>query len=257
MRKNLLIGTAVAFLAGAAGWGWFMMSHPQSVHAIANGWKHVWHRHDTRACPNEPAPAQTLIEIEPLTVTGKVGVPESTDPVEVIDLTQLQRVPQPPMETVEPPLATEVPAVFRELPSSEPAVKPATHDEPSEPLPPELSQQLIPADFLLHSADCSSASPTLSWMLSPFQGQRHTRNADHGLGYSPSKVQGLGCDHVYHRQHPGCPYLAGSSLDRVPELLPEPSLLPEVPRPGKKSSKRDTLEILPGEVPSFWPVTPF
>ena len=256
MRKNLLIGTAVAFLVCAAGWGWFMMSHPHSVHAIATGWKQsVWRHHDAGACPNEPA--QQLIEIEPLSVAEKMSVPESTDPVEVIDLTELQRVPQPPVETVEPPLATEVPAVFRELPSSEPAVKSANHDVPSEPLPPESSNLPIPIDFLLHSADgwpplLDSISSSAAQLNRRLHGEVSERKPFGG----PSNLLPTGYDRIYHQQHPGCTYMAGSSFDRVPELLPEPTLLPKAPGADKKDT-RHTLEMLPGDLPSFWMVTPF
>jgi hypothetical protein len=261
MRKNLLIGTAVAFLACAAGWGWFMMSHPQSIHAIAAGWKHgagIW-RHDAGDCSHDTVSMQHVIEIEPLPVAEKASVPDSSEPVEVIDLTELQRIPQPPMETAEPPLAAEAPAVFREPASPELAVKPAKHEVPSEPVPPELSERMIPADFLLHSADGRPpALDLLNSISARLHRQLHGRASDRELVDGPPKMPpATGYDYRYHQQYPGCTYLAGSSFDRVPELLPEPTLLPKPSDPGRKNSKRNTLEILPGDVPSFWIVTPF
>jgi hypothetical protein len=264
MRKKMWIGIAAAFVAMAAGWGWFMVCHPHSTQAVVAGW---WHgagvgRFDAGNGSSETGLAQSVVELDPVSVAEKFPLNEQNEPVEVIDLTELQRIPQSPVETVEPPLANVVPAVFQETPAPNSSnVKPTSHEETSEPTPPELSKLPIPADFLLHSADGRPpVLDLLSSMAVRLHRQLHGNGSDRERVDRPSKMPATGYDHTYHQQHPGCPYLAGSSFDRVPELLPEPTLLPEIGATGKatpKNSKRGTLEIVPGEIPSFWMMMPY
>ncbi|HLW64144.1 MAG TPA: hypothetical protein VKS79_02415, partial [Gemmataceae bacterium] len=156
MRKSILIGSGIVFLAGAAGWGWFMLSHPQSIRAIATGSLQatgVCHL-DSEVSAQESGVMYSVIGIDPVIKAAGVPVSEPSEPPEVIDLTELQRIPQLPMETVEPPLAREMPAVFNEpmAPGSN-NLKPAHHEETTQGTPATLSERQIPADFLQHSAD--------------------------------------------------------------------------------------------------------
>jgi len=158
MRRSILIGgTMAAFGVGVVGWAWLSIHKSRSAPATPS----ILHVSQTRS---SSGPCDHVIELETTAPLHPI-VSETEDTVghpplvEVIDLTELQRIPQKPMETDEPPLAEVLPAVFQENSASAiQSVTRAVCSGASHQFAPRLKDQQIPADFLLHSADGPASS---------------------------------------------------------------------------------------------------
>src|SRR5262249_3170743 len=160
MRQSILIGgTMAAFGVGVVGWAWLSFHKSPSRPAMQS----ILHVSQT---PSSSVPCDLVIELEtaaPLhRVASEIEVPaQGPQLTEVIDLTELQKIPQKLMETDEPPLAEVLPAVFQENSAS--AIQSVMHAAcmgASNHIQAPLKDQQIPADFLRHSADGpASAKP--------------------------------------------------------------------------------------------------
>ncbi|HEV3143330.1 MAG TPA: hypothetical protein VGZ47_05525 [Gemmataceae bacterium] len=219
MRKRIVFSGAVTAVVGVTIGGWLTAGHSHCAWTFVSGCGQaigVCQLNSDRPA-TESRPVQVL-EFEPVSANEPQVSEEPEKWIEVIDLTELQRVPQQGTETVEPPLAEPIPAEF--VPTPDGNVQRAGYEEKPTGA---LTEKQIPADFLLHSADGLPAvgNPNFAdwWLLflKWFQGIFQPDYSDDEVTCDPL----TGFDRAYHQQHPGCPYHGGSPLEHPLAPFPE------------------------------------
>jgi hypothetical protein len=170
-----------------------------------------------------------------------------SEPVEVIDLSQL------PFQRPEPMALPELPPEFL----SALAVKPCAEEVPPGPTP------VVPA-FLPLAADRDPVEPPLAapaawvqivrfiWALPAPQAPVSEPDQYEPVPFMPAKS-------AYHRDHPECPYVgprpeAGSHARSNGKSGGDEAQVAPV---QKNPAKRSTTDIRPGELPTGWLWKPF
>lgn len=172
---------------------------------------------------------------------------EDSEPVEVIDLSQL------PLQKAEPAALPELPAEFL----SALVVKPCAEEVPPGPTP------VVPA-FLPLAADRDPVEPPLAapagwteivrfiWALPPSPAPSVVPDSYDPVRLVPAKS-------AYHRDHPECPYVgprpeAGSHARSNGKIGGDEAQ--DAPA-AKSPATRRTMDIRPGDLPAGWFWKPF